>query len=51
MFYEVEASLRYCIGKLSLDGRNIPQNKPYIGWKIDALEVSKKLSMEEDELQ
>ena len=50
-FYEVEASLRYGIGKLSLDGRNIPQNKPYIGWKSDALEVSKKLSMEEDELQ
>ncbi|HAP9694900.1 TPA: hypothetical protein ACG877_002725 [Enterococcus faecium] len=50
-FYEVEASLRYGIGKLSLDGKNIPQNKPYIGWKSDALEVSKKLSMEEDELQ
>ncbi|HIB3621089.1 TPA: hypothetical protein ACWWHL_002595 [Enterococcus faecium] len=50
-FYEVEASLRYGIGKLSLDGKNIPQNKPYIGWKSDALEVSKKLSMEEDGLQ
>ncbi|MDV7772943.1 hypothetical protein ACK4D4_12525, partial [Enterococcus hirae] len=50
-FYKVEASLRYGIGKLSLDGKNIPQNKPYIGWKSDALEVSKKLSMEEDELQ
>lgn len=50
-FYEVEASLRYGIGKLSLDGKNIPQNKSYIGWKSDALEVSKKLSMEEDELQ
>ena len=50
-FYEVEASLRYGFGKLSLDGKNIPQNKPYIGWKSDALEVSKKLSMEEDELQ
>ncbi|EMF0115990.1 hypothetical protein OUS11_002602 [Enterococcus hirae] len=50
-FYKVEASLRYGIGKLSLDGKNIPQNKLYIGWKSDALEVSKKLSMEEDELQ
>lgn len=50
-FYEVEASLRYGIGKLSLDGKNIPQNKPYIGWKSDALEVSKKPSMEEGELQ
>nr|WP_286012131.1 hypothetical protein [Enterococcus faecium] len=50
-FYEVEASIRYGIGKLSLDGRNIPQSKPYIGWKSDALEVSKKLYMEEDELQ
>lgn len=50
-FYEVEASLRYGFGKLSLDGKNIPQNKPYIDRKIDALEVSKKLSMEEDELQ
>ncbi|MCR1913597.1 hypothetical protein [Enterococcus hirae] len=26
-------TVRYGIGKLSLDGRNIPQNKPYIGWK------------------
>lgn len=50
-FYEVEASLRYGIGKLSLNGRNIPQNKPYIGWKSDALEVTKKLPMEEDEIQ
>ena len=50
-FYEVEANLRYGIGKLSLNGRNIPQNKPYIGWKSDALEVTKKLPMEEDEIQ
>lgn len=50
-FYEVEANLRYGIGKLSLNGRNIPQNKPYIGWKSDALEVAKKLPMEEDEIQ
>lgn len=50
-FYEVEANLRYGIGKLSLNGRNIPQNKPYIGWKSDALEVTKKLPMEEEEIQ
>lgn len=50
-FYEVEANLRYGIGKLSLNGRNISQNKPYIGWKSDALEVTKKLPMEEDEIQ
>lgn len=50
-FYEVEASLRYGFGKLSLDGKNIPQNKPYIGWKSNALEVTKKLPMEEEEIQ
>lgn len=50
-FYEVEASLRYGIGKLSLDGRIIPQNKPYIGWKSDALEVTKKLPVKEEEAQ
>ena len=50
-FYEVEAFLRYGIGEVWLDGSHILQNKPYIGWKSDALEVSKKLSMKEDEIQ
>lgn len=50
-FYEVEAFLRYGIGKLWLDGSHILQNKPYIGWKSDSLEVSKKLPMKEDEHQ
>lgn len=42
-FYKVEASLRYGIGKLWLDGRNIPQNEPYIGLKSDALEGAKNI--------
>ncbi|HAQ0715497.1 TPA: hypothetical protein IXF51_002567 [Enterococcus faecium Ef_aus0050] len=50
-FYKVEASLRYGIGKLSLNGRNIPQNEPYVFWRSGALEVSENLPMEEDELQ
>ncbi|MGL9796062.1 hypothetical protein [Enterococcus faecium] len=38
-FYEVEASLRYGIGKLWLDGSNIRQNKPYIFWNSSDLEL------------
>ncbi len=37
-FYEVEAILRYGIGKLWLEGRNIRQNKPYVFWKSGVLE-------------
>ncbi len=33
-FYKVEASLRYGIGKLRLDGSNIQQNKPYVLGKV-----------------
>ncbi|HFU5892660.1 TPA: hypothetical protein ACH6J3_002702, partial [Enterococcus faecium] len=33
-FYKVEASLRYGIGKLWLDGSNIQQNKPYVLGKV-----------------
>ncbi|HAP4076928.1 TPA: hypothetical protein IUU69_003215, partial [Enterococcus faecalis] len=41
-FYEVEASLRYGIGKLWLDGSNIRQNKPYIFWNSSDLELPMK---------
>lgn len=41
-FYEVEASLRYGIEKLWLDGSNIRQNKPYIFWNSSDLELPMK---------
>ncbi|HAQ3963525.1 TPA: hypothetical protein IXP75_002944, partial [Enterococcus faecium] len=42
-FYKVEASLRYGIGKLWLDGRNIPENEPYVFWRSGALEGVKNI--------
>lgn len=50
-FYEVEASLRYSIGKLRLGGSSIQQNKSHLGWGSAALGVSKNSSMKEDEIQ
>lgn len=37
-FFEVEASLRYGVGKLRLDGNNIQQNKPHFYWEKGVLE-------------
>jgi len=50
-FYEVETSLRYGIGNVWLGGSNIQQNTSYFHWKSEVLEMSKKLPMEEDEIQ